>query len=291
VDNIKFARRKHSAFTIVELLIVVVVIAILAAVSVVAYTNIRQRAIISTMSSDLTDAARAFELYKVDNNNSYPAEMPATVKTSGNVTLSATNAPQGTFCINAYYQSDTTLKASWDSRSGLQKDKLCDGAAIGATAGGSVPTAARNTNLVPGFSQWTLTGTAAYNSSTGELTLGANGSARSPLIRIDSPVRNIPGGEMFATVASANGIHAPQGAYHISTYYYGSDGVTPVQNSSGYTSNGCGMALTLNAWSQRSCSFFAGPNVVYMNYMFVGAQGGIASSDLRIKNPTLTISD
>lgn len=47
------ARRRSSGFTIVELLIVIVVIAILAAITVVAYTGIQNRANDSAVQSDL----------------------------------------------------------------------------------------------------------------------------------------------------------------------------------------------------------------------------------------------
>ncbi len=59
-------------FTIVELLIVVVVIAILAAISIVAYSGIQARARSIAVRSDLTALAREYELFKVDNDR-YPA--------------------------------------------------------------------------------------------------------------------------------------------------------------------------------------------------------------------------
>jgi general secretion pathway protein G len=284
-------KHRQEGFTIVELLIVIVVIAVLATISVIAYNGVQKRAVLSSMSSDLSQAAKAFRLYEVDNG-SFPSDIPTSVKTSKGVVLSATNTNSGTFCINAYYQSDTTLKRSWDSRNGLQED-LCSGAAIGAPAGGSVPLAARDTNIMPNFSQWTLTGTAVYNSSTEELTLGSNGSARSPLVRVDSPVGIRTGGDMYATAASANASLAPEGGYHVSISYYGSDGVTPALNSSNYTGNGCARGISLNAWlpAVQSCGFNGGPNVVYVTYAFIGPQGGYTSSDLKIKTPLLIVTD
>ena len=53
---------KNLAFTIVELLIVIVVIAILASISVVAYSGIRERAVVSKISSDLTTLEKAIFL-------------------------------------------------------------------------------------------------------------------------------------------------------------------------------------------------------------------------------------
>lgn len=56
-----------SGFTIVELLIVIVVIAILAAISIVAYTGIQQRGRDSQRKSDLASIGKAIELYHADN--------------------------------------------------------------------------------------------------------------------------------------------------------------------------------------------------------------------------------
>lgn len=61
-------------FTIVELLIVIVVIAILAAISIVSYTGIQRRAHISRAMAELTLLAKATELYYADNNE-YPPDV------------------------------------------------------------------------------------------------------------------------------------------------------------------------------------------------------------------------
>ena len=64
-------RKSTRGFTIVELLIVIVVIAILAAISVVAYTGIQERARRSHLLSDITVIKKAMEIYKVSYND-YP---------------------------------------------------------------------------------------------------------------------------------------------------------------------------------------------------------------------------
>ena len=51
--------RRLNGFTIVELLIVIVVIAILAAITVVAYTGVQQQAIESKAQSDLSTLQKA----------------------------------------------------------------------------------------------------------------------------------------------------------------------------------------------------------------------------------------
>lgn len=62
---------KQSGFTIVELLIVVVVIAILATITVVAYTGIQNRANDSAVQSDLSNIARKINMFYAVNGR-YP---------------------------------------------------------------------------------------------------------------------------------------------------------------------------------------------------------------------------
>src|SRR5690606_9998958 len=64
-------KKSTSGFTIVELLIVIVVIAILAAITVVAYTGIQQRAQNSTTISATQQAIKLLELYRAENG-AYP---------------------------------------------------------------------------------------------------------------------------------------------------------------------------------------------------------------------------
>lgn len=61
--------RKKSGFTIVELLIVIVVIGILAAITIVAYNGIQQRGRDAQRKSDLANIAKAYALYKVDKGD------------------------------------------------------------------------------------------------------------------------------------------------------------------------------------------------------------------------------
>lgn len=66
-------RKSVSGFTIVELLIVIVVIAILATISVVAYNGIQNRAYDSSVQSDLKALATKLELFKAGSASStYP---------------------------------------------------------------------------------------------------------------------------------------------------------------------------------------------------------------------------
>lgn len=64
--------RRYQGFTIVELLIVIVVIAILAAISVVVYNGISARANDARRASDIKTVVRLIEAYNAENGN-YPS--------------------------------------------------------------------------------------------------------------------------------------------------------------------------------------------------------------------------
>ena len=63
--------RKNNGFTIVELLIVIVVIGILAAITIVAFNGVQKRARDSQRVSDAQGIVKALEQYKI-LNGSYP---------------------------------------------------------------------------------------------------------------------------------------------------------------------------------------------------------------------------
>jgi prepilin-type N-terminal cleavage/methylation domain-containing protein len=62
---------KQKGFTIVELLIVIVVIGILAAITIVAYNGVSARANFTRYVSDLRNTTKLIEMYKAQNG-SYP---------------------------------------------------------------------------------------------------------------------------------------------------------------------------------------------------------------------------
>lgn len=93
---------KQQAFTIVELLIVIVIIGILAAVSFVAYSNVSSKARASSLSSALSQASKKLELYKTENGN-YPANLTAVGidnNTSATYTYTATDSNTN-YCLTA----------------------------------------------------------------------------------------------------------------------------------------------------------------------------------------------
>lgn len=65
---------RSRGFTIVELLVVIVVIGVLAAITIVAYSGISRQATVASLQSDLTNASKQLKIYQVQNNG-YPGSV------------------------------------------------------------------------------------------------------------------------------------------------------------------------------------------------------------------------
>lgn len=146
--------QKQKGFTIVELLIVIVVIAILAAISIVAYNGISQRAKASSAQQALSDAQKKLAVYAVDNGDSYPTDISTlNLPSSGSVTYqysAAAGASPTGYCITAttggvaYYLGKNF--AYTGSSSGTIDQPV---AAAGACPGHGGASGTSITNLVP----------------------------------------------------------------------------------------------------------------------------------------------
>lgn len=110
--------QKQAGFTIIELLIVIVVIAILAAISLVAYNGIQERAKTSALQSDITQAVKKLEVYKLSQNGGeqYPPSLEAAgIKTTGTNQLQYVyTRASNTYCLRglngttSYYMYNTS---------------------------------------------------------------------------------------------------------------------------------------------------------------------------------------
>ena len=100
---------KSRGFTIVELLIVIVVIAILAAITVVAYNGIQNRANDVAVQSDISALAKKVQLDQVDRGNYISGGGEGFQTTFGNsgawpgMTFSPSKAAYATNTANLYY--------------------------------------------------------------------------------------------------------------------------------------------------------------------------------------------
>jgi prepilin-type N-terminal cleavage/methylation domain-containing protein len=74
----RFARLVHAGFTLVELLIVVIILAILAAIVIPQFASSTTDAQESALDANLAALRSAIELFKVQHNNVYPAGVAAT---------------------------------------------------------------------------------------------------------------------------------------------------------------------------------------------------------------------
>ncbi len=95
--------RRQSGFTLVELLIVIVVIAILAAITLVSYNGVQAKANASVLQSDLSESATTLSLAKIDNGYVYPAsQSSAGLTASSGDTLTYNVSADGlTYCLQA----------------------------------------------------------------------------------------------------------------------------------------------------------------------------------------------
>ena len=89
----------NQGFTIVELLIVIVVVAILAAISIAAYTNINNRAYDSAIQSDLNQMSKTVKLFNAEHGR-YPTY---TEFFSGSLGYKVSKAVYNTSVYNLYY--------------------------------------------------------------------------------------------------------------------------------------------------------------------------------------------
>ncbi|PKL31628.1 hypothetical protein CVV43_02015 [Candidatus Saccharibacteria bacterium HGW-Saccharibacteria-1] len=100
---------RQSGFTIVELLVVIVVIGILAAITIVSYVGISAKANDATIQSDSTNASKKLKLYYVEHD-AYPSSLDSNgcpVPTDNNYCIKLTPGSSFSYNSESPYQTFT----------------------------------------------------------------------------------------------------------------------------------------------------------------------------------------
>lgn len=109
-------RLNSPAFTIVELLVVIVVIGLLATIVTVAYSTVTQRATTASLQSDLTQAKKQIENFKtLSSTNSYPTANNCTNTQSTEICLKTSSGNTVAYSPLPDASTATTYSLVWSS--------------------------------------------------------------------------------------------------------------------------------------------------------------------------------
>jgi len=243
-------RKKPSpAFTIVELIIVIVVVAILATISIVAYNGIQQRARASEASSALAQAKKKLELYKIDNG-SYPSSgnLASAGITSTDVDYQYTSNG-ATYCITGT-AGTVSYKVS-DSTNPTQGG--CSGHGQGGTA------AITNLSTNPSV-EINLSGYSGPNGATlAQSNVRSKDGSTSILVSLPTAGSSYVGVNTSLSYSIPTNFKAST-TYQFSAWVYVPNGTVNVflsAQGNGVASSNCGSTVTAikDTWVRLACSF------------------------------------
>ena len=260
--------QKQKGFTIVELLIVIVVIGILAAISIVAFNGVQERARVAAITSDLSGAAKQLAVFEVDAGR-YPATLAETnngqgVKASDGTTYQYTASSSGTtYCLTAT-KGVTSYKVSNDATTPAQGG--CSGHGVGGVA--AITNLASNPSVEVNASGWSGSyGTGGVANGVRTVTAGQSGSSIYRATFSTAPTSVTSSGFWLASnaVTPAAGGKTYTATGYIRTSWAGTSfnlNLVPYNSSWGYAGGevyGAAVTVPANTWTRLTATMPSAP--------------------------------
>ncbi len=256
---------KQKGFTIVELLIVVVVIAILAAITIVAYNGIQNRAKISSLQSTASQLAKRLEAVKLTTDGEvYPATLAAAnIVAPSTAQYSVTSTGKG-YClvvqdgVNTLYTTNEILQptqgscvtanglVAWWPFNGNTRDvsgNNLDGTAVNVTSASGQDGKQNTAYAFNGTSSQVLCGTSPLLAFSNALSLSA-------WVNVGA----------FNTADIAGVVNYGVGGYWLTI---GMNGVPSFYVYNGNLS--ATSAIGLNQWVHLAATYVQGSRKIYVN--------------------------
>lgn len=274
--------KTKSGFTIVELLIVIVVIGILAAITIVAYNGIQERARVSSVSSALNQAAKKVAVWQVDNvsasptcinfNSLFDSTGSSCSFSKGDINYQYTAGTNGAYCVTA-----TTGPTSYKI---TESTKPTAGGCAGHGQGGVDPITNLATN--PSF-ETNLTSHVASRgvisldstqefSGTSSARFVTNGTAGTPYIYSTIQTGNISNQTLSASIWGQRSTTAASLSVRI---YFLDASNTYLAPTTGV--NGAAVALNSGSWVEATASGTAPVGTTNVQIYWLLNPGGFVS--------------
>jgi prepilin-type N-terminal cleavage/methylation domain-containing protein len=280
----------NRAFTIVELLIVIVVIGILAAITVVAYNGVQERARASAASSALSQASKKIKLWQVDNPDTAPdcstfasligVSGSSCNLTSGDIAYQYTAGSNGTYCMTAT-KDVTSYKITDNSQPILGG---CSGHGVGGVA--AITNLVANPTVASNSTGWTSLSSSGGTFTSARTTLVSGLSAIGVTTAQRITLSTAPSSwwrNQYGTVSVTAGETYTFSAYirpsvttstGVIILWRNSSGTTMSENASSFSGH------SANTWARRSVTATAPAGAVTVNLHMGAGSGGVQDAYL-----------